>query len=153
MATVVTDRVYFTDSWRLEQQLDRSVPRNAFHSASLDLLYGGEGFESLDNRTREQLLEFVDAFMDCGCRDAPYCGHPERKFMQYVLELRLEGLDPGDIVEAMERDYGLTAYRGDVLEFLDNVVRYLDAVEDVADTLAEQGMRREAEEFRRGLEG
>jgi len=53
---------------------------------------------------------------------------PERKFIQYLLELRAQGLGPDAIVDdVMTDDYMVYAYSGDVLSFLDNAVRTLEA--------------------------
>lgn len=147
----ITDKVYFKNVDRISRQIDRNLPRNAFHPASLDILYEGDIFEEVDSETGEELLGFVDDFMGCGCRDAPFCGHPEKEFIRYLLELREEGLEPDGIVGVMESEFGLTAYSGDVLEFLDSAVRYLDAIEEVADTLAEHSSREEAAEVRERL--
>lgn len=127
------------------------MPRNIFSSPALDVLYNTGEVEKLDAAKRQQLLDFVTDFLDCDCRDAPYCGCPERKFIRYVIDLRREGRSPKGIVEAMEREYGLYAYKGDVLDFLDSAARNLDAIEGIADTLAEYEIRDDAAAIRNDM--
>jgi len=149
----ITDRVYVKNARRLSRRMDRNMPRNVFSGAALDILYNTDEIEHLDAGTRDQLLNFVTDFLDCDCDDAPYCGCPERKFIRHVIELRREGRSPSGIVDSLSADYGLYAYEGDVLDFLDTAVRSLEAVEEVADTLAEYEKRDEARRVRDDVVG
>ena len=128
--------------------MDRNMPRNVFSGAALDLLYSTDELEKVDSASRDRLLDFVADFMACGCDDAPYCGCPEEGFVRYLIELRSGGLGPEAMVEAMESDYSLYAYEGDVYDFLDSVVRRLEAVEEMAEALGERGTMEEARELR-----
>ena len=127
----ITDKIYVKNHRQLASQLEVSFPKSAFSGATLDLLFQGD-LEKLDEANRERVLDFAQDFLDCTCESNPYCGHPERKFIQYLLELRAEGLDPESIVDVMTDDYMLYAYPGDVYSFLDDAVRTLEAVEDIA---------------------
>ncbi|MCX2818411.1 DUF5814 domain-containing protein [Haladaptatus sp. F3-133] len=149
----ITDRVYVKNARRLSSRMDRNMPRNVFSGAALDILYSTDEIEKLDAGTRDALLEFVTDFMDCDHDNAPYCGCPERKFVRHLIELRREGMSPSRIVEALEAEYGLYAYEGDVLDFLDTSVRSLEAIEEVADTLAEYETRDEARRLRDDIVG
>ena len=108
----------------------------------MDILFSGDGIAKLDDASRDRVLEFAEDFLDCDCQGHPHCGCPERKFVGYLLELRAEGLGPDAIVDVMGDDYMLYAYSGDVLSFLDDSVRTLEA----AERLAEVDGRRDAEE-------
>jgi len=153
MSTAITDRVYVKNARRLSSRMDRNMPRNIFHGAALDILYNTDEIEKLDSATRDQLVDFITDFLDCGCDDAPYCGCAERKFIRHVIDLRRQGMSPSQIVDTLEAEYGLYAYEGDVLDFLDTTVRSLEAVEEVADTLAEYETRDEARRLRDDIVG
>jgi len=129
----VTDKIYVKNHRQLVSQLERSFPKGAFHGATMDILYQGEGLEKLDDATRDRVLEFAEDFLDCDCESSPYCGCPERKFVRYLLELREQGLGPQAIVDVMGEEYMLYAYPGDILSFLDDSVRTLEAAEHLAD--------------------
>lgn len=129
----ITDKIYVKNHRQLASQLDRRIPRNAFSGVTLDVLFTGENIAELDETTQERVLAFAEDFLDCDCDSNPFCGHPEEKFINYLLELRAEGLGPEAIVDVMTDDYMVYAYPGDVLSFLDDAVRTLEAAEDLAD--------------------
>ncbi|WP_248515432.1 DUF5814 domain-containing protein [Salinarchaeum laminariae] len=140
----ITDKIYVKNHRQLSSQLETSIPRGAFSGATLDLLFQGNGLEKLDEATREKVLEFAEDFLDCDCNANPYCGCPEEKFLVYLLELREEGHSPEAIVDVMSADYMVYAYSGDVLSFLDQAVRILEAVESLADVEGDDEARRRA---------
>jgi superfamily II helicase len=147
----ITDKIYVKNHRQLASQLETSIPKGAFKGATLDLLYSGDGLAKLDDATRDRVLAFAEDFLDCDCDTNPYCGHPERKFVVYLLELRAQGLGPDAIVDVMSDDYLLYAYPGDVLSFLDDAVRTLEAVESLADVEGNTEMRDRAREAKRSL--
>lgn len=133
-------------------QLDVRIPRRAFAGSTLDVLFSAEGLADLDDATQSQVLAFAEDFLDCGCENAPFCRHPERKFARYLLDLRAEGFDPEDIVDVMGADYGLTAYPADILSFLDDAARRLEAIESLANVEQHDTMQRRANLARNDLE-
>jgi superfamily II helicase len=149
----VTDKVYLKNHRQISSQLETSIPKGAFKGATLEIIYSGGGFESLDDATREKLLDFAEAFLDCDDPDDIYTGYPERQFVRYLLELRAQGLGPDAIVDVMGDDFMLYAYPGDVLSFLDQAVRNLEAVEAVANADDNPEMARRAREAAQSLTG
>ncbi|WP_459883054.1 DUF5814 domain-containing protein [Halorubrum gandharaense] len=148
-----TDKIYVKNHQQLSSQLETNVPKGAFSGATLDLLFTGDGLSKLDSTTRDRILDFAEDFLDCDCQSNPYCGCPERKFIQYVLELRAQGFGPDAIVNVMTDDYMVYAYTGDVRSFLDNAIRRLDAVESLADVEGNDAMSQKARRARQELEG
>lgn len=132
VTVAVTDKIYVKNHRQIASQLDTRFPKSAFSGATLDILFTGD-LSDLDETTRERVLDFSEDFLDCACDSNPYCGHPERKFVQYLLDLRTEGLDPESMVNVMTDDYMVYAYPGDLYSFLDDAVRTLEAVQDLAD--------------------
>ena len=129
----ITDKIYVKNHRQLASQLDTSFPKSAFSGATLDILFTGDGIAKLDEASRDRVLEFAEDFLDCDCQGHPHCGCPERKFVSYLLELRAQGLGPDAVVDVMGDDYMLYAYPGDVLSFLDDAVRTLEAAERLAE--------------------
>ncbi len=144
----ITDKIYVKNHRQLASQLETSFPKGAFKGATLDVLFQGEGLAKLDEASRERVLEFAEDFMDCDCQASPHCGCPERKFTRYLLELREQGLGPDAIVDVMGDDYMLYAYPGDVLSFLDDSVRTLEAVEALADVDSRDDVAEQARQKR-----
>ena len=129
----VTDKIYVKNHRQLVSQLETSFPKSAFAGATLDLLFTGDSLAGLNETTRDRVLDFAEDFLDCDCESNPYCGCAERKFIGYLLELRADGFGPDAIVDVMGDDYMLYAYSGDILSFLDQSVRTLEAAEALAD--------------------
>ena len=148
-----TDKIYVKNHRQLASQLETNIPKGAFAGATLDLLFTGDGLSKLDETTRDRVLDFAEDFLDCDCDSNPYCGHPEEKFMRSVLELRAEGLGPQAIVDLMTDDYMVYAYTGDVLSFLDDSVRKLEAIETLADVDSNGEMSERARKAKRELSG
>jgi len=147
----ITDKIYVKNHRQLASQLETNFPKSAFAGATLDLLFGAENLAELDEATRERVLDFAVDFLDCDCEANPHCGHPEEKFVRYLLELRAAGHGPEAIVAVMTDDYMVYAYPGDVLSFLDGAVRTLEAVEDLAAVERNEAMERRAREKRERL--
>ncbi|MGZ0747553.1 MULTISPECIES: DUF5814 domain-containing protein [unclassified Haloparvum] len=147
----ITDKIYVKNHRQIASQLETSIPKGAFSGATLDLLFTGEGIQKLDSATRDRVLEFAEDFLDCDCDNNPYCGHPEEKFVTYILELRAQGFSPDAIVDVMTDDYMVYAYTGDIRSFLDDAVRQLDAVEALADVDGETEMAQDAADARKEL--
>jgi superfamily II helicase len=142
----ITDKIYVKNHRQLSSQLETNFPKGAFSGATLDILFQGEGLAKLDEATRDRVLDFAQDFLDCDCQSNPHCGHPEEKFISYLLDLRAQGLGPDAIVDVMSDDYLVYAYPGDVLSFLDDGIRTLEAAEQLADV---EGHREQAEAIRR----
>ncbi|MFB6297162.1 MAG: DUF5814 domain-containing protein [Salinirussus sp.] len=147
----ITDKIYVKNHRQLASQLETSFPKSAFAGATLDVLFSGEGLAGLDDATRDRVLEFAEDFLDCDCDANPHCGHPEEKFLGYLLDLRRQGLGPDAIVDVMGDDYMLYAYPGDVLSFLDDSVRTLEAAEALADVDGLSTQSEAVRTFRREL--
>ncbi len=147
----ITDRIHVRNHRQVASQLERSVPRGAFSGATMDILFTGEGMAKLDDATRERVENFASDFLDCDCEANPHCGHPEEKFVDYLLERRAEGHNPEDIVDIMGDDYHLTAYPGDVRSFLEQAIRTLEAAEALAEVDGNQSVETRVREARRSL--
>ena len=149
----ITDKIYLKNHRQIASQLEANIPKGAFKGATLDLVFTGEGLAKLDDATQERVLDFAQDFLDCDCQDNPYCGHPERKFIRYLLELRAQGLGPDAIVDVMTDEYMLYAYPGDILSFLDQSVRTLEAVEALAGVEGDREMEEKSATAKRELSG
>jgi superfamily II helicase len=146
----ITDKIYVKNHRQLSSQLDTRFPKSAFSGATLDILFTGD-LSQLNDATRDKVLDFAEDFLDCSCDSNPYCGHPEEKFVQYLLDLRAQGLDPESMVDVMTDDYMVYCYPGDLYSFLDDAVRTLEAVEDLAEVDGRQDAADRASQRKREL--
>ncbi len=148
----LTEKVYVIDHHRIGRQIGRSIPRAAFAGATLDHLYTGDGLDQLEPTARDRVIEFNQDFLDCNCRSKPYCGHPQEKFARWILDERLAGKEPDEIIDAMRDAYGVYVYNGDLLSFLDDAIRRLDALADLAAVEGAGAYAEHVTATRRGLE-
>lgn len=147
------DSIYYKYANRIGAALNVNLPSRVFQGASLDILFEGENMGKLDVTLRDQLFDFAADFLTCSCRDSPYCGCAERKFSEKIISIRAEGYEPEGIVKKLEHLYGVTAYPGDVLGYLDNVVRNLEAVEMIARAYSKRDIAAKAKNLRKLVEG
>lgn len=147
------DAVYFKYAVQISAALNINVPSRVFQGATLDIIFEGNNITQLDAFLQDQLFSFAADFLTCSCKDSPYCGCAERLFSVKIIEIRMDGYEPIDIVHKLEDLYGITAYPGDVLNYLDDVIRNLDAVEKIAKIYRKKGIVVDAQQMKRLIEG
>jgi helicase len=146
------DDLYLKAAERISATLRMQVSSRALHGSVMDLL-SSEDLTKLDPKLREELLSFAKDFTRCGCRDSPYCGCPERGASLKILELRAEGMSPSRIIQEFTDSYGIYAYTGDLINYLDAIVRRLEAIEEMARVLGKKETAAEARRLRVRVEG
>ncbi len=92
--------------------------------------------------------------MRSACKQSLYYGFVQKSISLMILDLRAEGKSPDGIIEYFSDRYGMYAYQGDLINWLDQMVRYLEAIEAVARVLGkEKAAAREAAERKKRVEG
>jgi helicase len=150
----VFTQVYLNNVQRYAKALRANMSPNVFSGGNLEMLFSGNGDELtyLDQKELDTVLAFSLAFVDCDCEASPFCGCPERKFSKWVIGQRMVGLDPGEIVERMS-EFGVHAYSGDVLNYLDQSVRLMESISEMATILKKTDTARQALEIKSQIEG
>jgi helicase len=144
--------LYLKFAERASTQLRMAISQRALHGSFFDLLSSAE-LTQLESKVQRQCLDFARDFLRCTCREAPYCGCPEKEVSMGILELRAEGKSPGEIIDHFAERYGMFAYQGDLINYLDQAVRYLEGIEAITKVLDRAEAAREAEEIRKRIEG
>jgi helicase len=144
--------LYLKAADRISVTLRMQVSTRALHGSVMDLL-SSEDLTKLDPKVREELMNFAKDFTRCGCKDTPYCGCPERKVSLKILELRADGASPNRIIQEFSDSYGIYAYTGDLINYLDTIVRHLEAIEEMARVLGKKETAKEAKRLRERIEG
>ena len=145
------DSVYFRYASQLSDALGTDIPTRVF-GAGLDIVFSADGFSKLKENLRRVMLDFAREFMSCTCKDSPYCGCAEQKFSARVIELCAEGHAPLEVIHELEKQYGVYAYAGDVLNYLDQAARNLEAVELIAGIFGRKEISEKAREIRERME-
>lgn len=144
--------LYLKFAERISVALKMQISQRALHGSFLDLLSSAE-LNDLERKIQRQCMDFSKDFLRCTCRDSPYCGCPAQNISLKILDLRAEGKSPAEIIDEFSDRYGMYAYQGDLINYLDQIVRYLEAIESVAKVLGKTEAAREAEERKRRVEG
>ncbi len=118
------------------------------------MLFSGNGDEltRLDQKELESVLSFSTSFVTCECESSPFCGCPERNFSQWLIDQRIEGREPHAIVDAMST-FGVHAYSGDIINYLDQVVRIMESIEATAVIFNRKDIARRAASVKSHVEG
>ncbi|MGA3198983.1 MAG: DUF5814 domain-containing protein [Halobacteriota archaeon] len=150
----VFTQAYLNNVQRYAKALRVNVSPNVFSGGNLEMLFSGNGDELtyLEQKELDSVLAFSVAFVDCSCEGSPFCGCPERNFSKWVIDQRVAGLDPVETVERMS-EFGIHAYSGDVLNYLDQAVRLMESIAKMATILNKTDMARQALRIRSQIEG
>ncbi|NYT02351.1 MAG: DEAD/DEAH box helicase [Methanosarcinales archaeon] len=146
------ESLYLKAAERISVVLRTQISQRALHGSFLDLISSAE-LRTLERKIQEQCLNFAKDFMRCTCSESPYCGCVEKKASLTILEKRLEGKNPQGIIKEFSDRYGIYAYEGDLINYLDQAVRYLEAVEALAGVKEREDVARESKRLRKLIEG
>ncbi len=146
------EALYLKFAERISIKLHTQISQRALHGSFLDLLNSAD-LKELENKIQKQCLDFARDFLRCTCSESPYCGCPQKNISLRILELRAEGKNPEEIIEEFSDRYGMYAYQGDLINWLDQMVRYLEAIEALARVLGKTEAAKEAGEGKKRVEG
>ena len=148
---MIAGRARFAGIRKLERATGLRIPDQVFHGAFLEAVSTGVNLRSLEGSLREQIRNLLHDFVSCGCRDAPDCGCPERRFAEGIIGLRESGLDHRQIADQLLDEYGISIYPADILSFLEDSVHGLEALRDVARLAGEESLTAGCEEHIRKI--
>ena len=147
VATSTFERVYVSE--KLQKNMERSFRRQTsirfFDSEVLNLLSRPKGVFS--EWFKEAIARITLDLLRCGCRDSPHCECPARKLSAIILRLRISGLSPEAISNEVMGRYGIEAYPGDVLEYLNDTARLSEALCRLCEILNRQKLAEQSHEL------
>ena len=146
------EALYLKFAERISTKLHMQISQRALHGSFLDLLSSAD-LRELDNKLQRYCMDFSRDFLRCTCKESPYCGCVQKSISLRILDLRGEGKSPEGIIEYFSDRYGMYAYQGDLINWLDQMVRYLEAIEAVARVLGREAVAKEASERKTRVEG
>jgi helicase len=146
------EALYLKFAERISTKLHMQISQRALHGSFLDLLSSAD-LRELDNKLQRYCMDFSRDFLRCTCKESPYCGCVQKSISLRILDLRAEGRSPEAIIDYFSDRYGMYAYQGDLINWLDQMVRYLEAIEAVARVLGKEKAAKEAGERKKRVEG
>lgn len=144
--------LYLKFAERISVKLHMQISQRALHGSFLDLLSSAD-LKELENKIQRQCMDFTRDFLRCTCKEAPYCGCLQKNISLRILDLRSEGKNPAEIIDLFSDRYGMYAYQGDLINWLDQMVRYLEAIEALARVLGKAEAEKEASLWKKRIEG
>lgn len=118
-----------------------------FAESTLDIISSGETIEKLDSKFKEALLAIQIDFLQCKCKDRPFCQCLQKGISELIINERLKGKDPIDISKKLFRKYQLQVYPGDIFSWLDSYLRNLDAIRRIAIAFNFNKIEKETKKF------
>ncbi|NTV27285.1 MAG: DEAD/DEAH box helicase, partial [Methanothrix sp.] len=146
------EALYLKFAERISTKLRMQISQRVLHGSFLDLL-GSSDLNDLERKIQKYCLDFARDFLRCACKESPYCGCAQKNISLRILELRGEGKSPEEIIDEFSDKYGMYAYQGDLINWLDQMVRYLEAIGTVAKVLGKTEAAKEAEVRKKMIEG
>jgi helicase len=146
------EALYLKFAERISIKLHMQISQRVLHGSFLDLLSSAD-LRELDNKLQRYCMDFSRDFLRCICKESPYCGCVQKSISLRILDLRAEGKSPDGIIDYFSDRYGMYAYQGDLINWLDQMVRYLEAIESVARVLGREAAAKEAGERKKRVEG
>ncbi|MCX6679979.1 MAG: DUF5814 domain-containing protein [Methanothrix sp.] len=146
------EALYLKFAERISIKLHMQISQRALHGSFLDLLSSSD-LQELDNKLQRYCMDFSRDFLRCICKESPYCGCVQKSISLRILDLRAEGKSPDGIIDYFSDRYGMYAYQGDLINWLDQMVRYLEAIESVARVLGKEAAAKDAGERKKRVEG
>ena len=116
----------------LEKTLKTRVPTRLFTSSALELLdQASVKVQKLDKAAVELLVAWNKYFFNCECEDSPYCNHGLINVNKLLISLRTKRGSPEAIARIIDKDYGLYAFPGDILRWLESIIHKLEGIKKV----------------------
>lgn len=109
-----------------------------FSESTMDIISSGDTIDKLDKKFQEALLKIQVDFLNCECKDKPFCDCLQRGISKFIINERLKRKDPTDISRKLFRNYQIQTYSGDIFSWLDKFVRNLEAVKRIANAYNKQ---------------
>jgi helicase len=120
----------------LERTLKTKVTSRLFTSSALDLLdQASIKVQKLDPNVLKILMLWNQLFFNCDCKDRPYCDHGLININKLLIQLHLNKYNPGGITQYIDKKFGLYAYPGDILRWLESFLHRLEGIKKVVTAL------------------
>jgi len=122
----------------MERALKTRISSRLFNSNALDLLDSASvKVGKLGKQVLDTLMRWNQIFFNCGCPDMPYCDHGVINVNKLLLQLRFNGYGPKAISSYIEKKFGLYAYPGDILRWLESLLHRLEGIQKITAALAD----------------
>jgi helicase len=115
----------------------RAKSNNLFSNDVLALMTA----DNLGKRSRlnphvyDILIRWSEDIFNCTCKDQPYCECGKDNIEQILVEYRLAGLTLNEIMLAIEDEYEIQIFQGDLIDFFEQLIYNLLAINKIGKTI------------------
>lgn len=117
---------------RVSKAMKTNVSTRLFADSTLVILTTGDLLAKLDPQYVDKILAIQVDFMDCKCKERPFCKCLEKNISHHILKRRLQGWNPNRISKEFMSLYDIHIYPGDIFTWLDQAIRTLEAISRIA---------------------
>ncbi len=117
---------------RIAKAIKTNVSTRLFADSTRTILTSGEVLAKLDPQYVDKILAMQIDFMDCKCKERPFCRCLEKNISHKILRRRLQGWSPNRISKEFMSLYDIHIYPGDIFTWLDQAIRTLEAISRIA---------------------
>ncbi len=111
----------------MEQGLKFKIPSRFLSDPVLEGITQGTNFsKSISKPLTQRMKTWHSEFLDCTCKENPYCRHPLQKITRLMIALRQDGLGPVEINYELMKQYELMAFPGDIFSWLEELVHAIE---------------------------
>ncbi len=123
----------------LSKNINMKYFSNNFFSASVLSLMDAEKVKKRKKFSQEfieYILKWTREIFNCTCKDKPYCDCGRLNFQKILLKLRIEdNLSVEDIQEFIENDYKILVFRGDLIDYYENLIYSLESIKYIVQSM------------------
>ncbi len=119
---------------QISNKLKIKFSTNLFAESTLDIISSGHTIEKLDSKFQEALIKIQTDFLQCNCKEKPFCQCLQQEISYFIVNERLKGKDPNQISSKLFKKYQIQTYPGDIFNWLDCYVKNLDAIKKIANS-------------------
>ncbi len=136
----------------LEQALKYRLPSRFLSDGVLEGITQGANLGGTFSKSLTQRMKkWQSEFLDCQCRENPYCDHPLQKITKVMIDLRKEGLGPVEINYELIKRYDLSAFPGDIFSWLEEFVHAIETISRIAKALNLNDKMQEIADLKEGI--
>jgi helicase len=149
------ESIYLTSriQGKMEQALKHPISSRFLSDGVLDIITSSSLIRGkITPFLTSRIKEWLSLFFDCNCKSNPFCEHPVKNLSKLVLELRMEGMDPGQISGELSKEYDLLVYQGDLINWLDEIIHAAQSISKLAKAMKEDEVMKNSNAFALSIE-
>ena len=82
------------------------------------------------------MSKWTNEIFNCTCKDSPYCDCGRVNLEKILLSLRIDNkLSVDQIREYFEDEYKIMIFKGDIIDYLENLIYTFESVSHIAKTI------------------